>query len=132
MARCAADVTKHCPLNKGEKKRVRNPGETVHCLMRVAAEHLLEDPGCEAELRNLMREADVATDWKIDPVLQRSCQDVVVKACSGNTGPTGVLSCLMTAVATGSRFMTRECHGALMEIHYFLARDYSLDPKLYK
>ena len=132
MAKCSTDVTKHCGQNRDERKKSRNPGETVHCLLKAASEHRLTEEDCEAELKLLVREADVGSDWKIDPILQKSCQDVVIKACNANAGPSGVMSCLMTSAATNSRHMTKECASVLMELQYFLARDYSLDPKLYK
>lgn len=134
VAKCADDINNSC--GGGKKKdgaKVPNsPGKTIHCLMKLASEQKLQNPVCENELRLLLREADVASDWKADPVLKKACQDVVMAACNPNSGPTGVLSCLMTQAATNSRHMTQECKASLLEIQYFLARDFTLDPKLYK
>ena len=63
----------------------------------------------------------------------QDCQDVVAAVCSpGAVGPESVLSCLMHQVAVQSRQMTKDCRERLMEIQFFMARDFSLDPKLYK
>ena len=59
-------------------------------------------------------------------------QDVVAAACDPKTGTSGVMSCLMVQVATDSKHMTAECKKILLEIQYFLARDFVLDPKLYQ
>ena len=37
----------------------------------------------------------------------------------------------MNHVASQSKHMTAECKETLMEIQYFMARDFSLDPRLY-
>ena len=49
-------------------------GETIHCLMRAASEDKLTSKGCEGALRSLMRQVDVAQDWRVDPVLQKNCE----------------------------------------------------------
>jgi Golgi apparatus protein 1 len=129
VAKCGSDITKSC---QKEVQKGHGPGETIHCLLRLAAEHKLEEPSCEDELKVLLKEVDVASDWQVDPVLQKTCQDVVTAACDPASSATGIMSCLMTQVATHSRHMTQECKATLMEIQYFLARDYALDPKLYQ
>jgi hypothetical protein len=59
-------------------------------------------------------------------------QDVVTVSCDTKSGTSGVMSCLMIQVASNSKHMTAECKKRLMEIEYFLARDFVLDPKLYQ
>ncbi len=49
----------------------------------------------------------------------------------GTTGES-VMNCLMDLSARNSRFMTRACKTSLTEIQYFLARDFQLNPRLYK
>lgn len=59
----------------------------------------------------------------MDPVLKEACQSVVDVACKGLRAGNGrVLSCLMDKV--GSAQMTEECEDKLLQIQYFVARDY--------
>ena len=61
----------------GECRDKGDGGKTVHCLMRLAYKgELLSEQECEEELRILLKESNPldTTDWRLDPVLQRSCQ----------------------------------------------------------
>ncbi|CAG9864486.1 unnamed protein product [Phyllotreta striolata] len=110
-------------------------GKTLHCLMG----HALNTGGgatklgatCLRALEDLMHETDPAENWNVDPVLRQSCDPVVKIACNRVTGGNGrVISCLMDNIR--SDVMTIECENALLEIQYFVARDFELDPQLYK
>ena len=49
------------------------PGErTIHCLMKYAVQRQLDNERCEHALSTLLREADVASDWKVDPILHEN------------------------------------------------------------
>lgn len=75
--------------------------------------------------------SDVAEDWRVDPVLRNACKPVVDIACQdANNGDARVMSCLMEKI--GTEFMTSDCEMALMQIQYFVARDFKLDPQLYR
>ena len=128
VSTCRDDIENSCNTVQGN----RHPGEIIHCLLRTAMQRQLESKECEAELRLLLREADIASDWKVDPVLKGACQDVVSQGCDANLGSTHVLSCLMGLMTSQSRYMTSSCKDRLMEIEYFMARDFSLDPQLYQ
>lgn len=70
-------------------------------------------------------------NWKVDPVLQQACDPVVKVACKGvQGGDARIMSCLMDAL--NSDKMIEECEDALLEIQYFIARDFKLDPQLYR
>ena len=73
----------------------------------------------------------MATDWQVDPVLKQTCANVVTSSCSNIQGGSNIMNCLMNQLVTQSRHMTKNCAETLMEIQYFMARDFSLDPKLY-
>lgn len=66
-------------------------------------------------------------------MLTANLQEVVTSGCAGRTdsGP-GVMGCLMDLAAADSNHMTQECKVTVMEIAYFMARDFELNPKLYK
>ena len=38
-----------------------------------------------------MKEVDVASDWRVDPVLKNACQDVVTAACDPSLGTDHVM-----------------------------------------
>lgn len=78
-----------------------------------------------------MERADLGENWSVDPILHEACDPVVKTACKGvNMGNAKVMSCLMDNLR--SDVMTEECENALLEIQYFVSRDFKLDPQLYK
>lgn len=83
------------------------------------------------KLEALIKQTDAGEDWRVDPVLHQACYPVVKSICNGITGGNArVMSCLMDSI--GADHMTDECEDALMQIQYFVARDFKLDPQLYK
>lgn len=85
--------------------------------------------------------ADVTEDWRVDPVLKENCQPVVAKSSCHNLPGNQVMDCLMRLLyadtKTDSDFadahaMTDDCEVSLLQIQYFVARDFSLDSSLYK
>lgn len=125
---CADDIDRFCsPVEIG--------GKTIHCLMERARpkrkKELRIEPQCQRALEQLVKEADVGEDWRVDPVLRRACKQVVDAACGEVTGGEGrVMSCLVEKL--GTAFMTEECEAAVVQIQYFVARDFKLDPRLYR
>ncbi len=53
-------------------------------------------------------------------------------ACDVRAGPDAVMSCLMLHASRESKYMTTECKKTLVEIYYFISRDFTLDNKLYR
>ena len=104
----------------------------IHCLLQLATKRELKSQECRKTLIHLIKVAKVGNDWKVDPVLKDSCQDVVATSCDVKAGEGAVMSCLQSLAAKNSREMNKECAATLLEIQYFLARDFSLNPKLYK
>ena len=48
----------------------------------------------------------MASDWQVDPILKKSCQDVVTSACDpGNLTPDAVMNCLMNQLVSQSRYI---------------------------
>ncbi|GBP70609.1 Golgi apparatus protein 1 [Eumeta japonica] len=128
MLNCANDIMKMC-------KSVEAGGKTIHCLMEHARPRKKKESRISAQCQNsleiLVREADPGEDWRVDPILRNACKSVVDKACQEITGGNGrVMSCLMEKLGTGP--MSPECETALMQIQYFISRDFKLDPQLYK
>lgn len=125
---CADDITKFCDS-------LEAAGKTIHCLMEHARPKKKKDrritSTCQRALEMVIKVSDVAEDWRVDPVLRNACKPVVDIACrDASSGDARVMSCLMEKI--GTEFMTSDCEIALMQIQYFVARDFKLDPQLYR
>lgn len=128
MHDCAKDIGIFC-------KSVEAGGKTIHCLMEYARPRKRKEKRismiCQKSLERLVQEADPGEDWRVDPILRKACKPVVDKACRDVEGGNGrVMSCLMEKL--GTKFMSLECETALLQIQYFISRDFKLDPQLYK
>ncbi|XP_055609090.1 Golgi apparatus protein 1-like isoform X1 [Uranotaenia lowii] len=125
---CAGDIDKFCSnLDAG--------GKTIHCLMDHARPKKKKERRvtevCQRALETLVKVADAGEDWRVDPVLRQACKPVVDVACSDTEGGDArVMSCLMEKL--GTNFMNADCESALLQIQYFVARDFKLDPQLYR
>lgn len=78
-----------------------------------------------------MKQTDVAEDWRVDPVLHEACSAVARSVCKDvKGGDARMINCLLDNI--GMDHMTEECEDALIQIQYFVARDFKLDPQLYR
>ncbi|XP_055383667.1 Golgi apparatus protein 1 [Condylostylus longicornis] len=132
LSGCSDDIPKFC----GEIE-VQNSagGEIIHCLMEHARSKRKRDRHvsftCMRAIEDLIKVSDVGEDWRVDPVLRRNCKSVVDIACRDTDGGDArVMSCLMNNI--GSQVMTNNCEQSLLLIQYFVARDFKLDPQLYR
>lgn len=128
MQNCANDILSLC-------KGIEAGGKTIHCLMEHARPRRRKEKrismACQKSLETLVQETDPGEDWRVDPILRKACKPVVDKACQEVTGGNGrVMSCLMEKL--GTVIMTSDCEAALIQIQYFISRDFKLDPQLYK
>ncbi|KAJ4442010.1 hypothetical protein ANN_11874 [Periplaneta americana] len=127
VSRCSEDISKFCT-------RLEVGGKTIHCLMehtRPKKKRERVSSQCQRALELLVKETDAGEDWRVDPVLREACKSVVDVACSEvRGGDARVMSCLMDKLGTDA--MTSACEAALLQIQYFVARDYKLDPQLYR
>lgn len=128
MHDCANDIGTFC-------RGVEAGGKTIHCLMEYSRPRKRKEKRitvlCQRSLERLVQEADPGEDWRVDPILRKACKPVVDKACRDVEGGNGrVMSCLMEKL--GTKFMATECETALLQIQYFISRDFKLDPLLYK
>jgi len=138
VANCANEIETYCSATKGMKH-----GKTIHCLMKAAMDQSQArltvnsakesfNKQCLAAVDTLVRETQIITDWKVDPVLEDACEEVVAAACDPKLGSDAVMSCLMEQLSKESEHMTTQCSEVLMQIHYFLAREVMIDEHLYK
>lgn len=130
---CKDDIDKLC-------ENVKFGPKTVHCLMKYVKSkrhrgdaHIRSRiaPRCRAELEILLKEVNVAEDWRVDPVLQEACQPTVDAICSNTKPGNGrVLNCLVEHV--DSIHMTEECRESLNQMQYFVVRNFELDVQIYE
>lgn len=125
---CDDDIQKFC-------NNVDGSGKTIHCLMDHARSKRKRDRRlsvqCLRALEDLVKVVDAGEDWRVDPVLHEACKVVVDTACPDLTGGNAkVMSCLMEKIST--QYMTESCKQALLQIQYFISRDFKLDPQLYR
>lgn len=82
-------------------------------------------------LEMLMKVTDIGEDWRVDPILRKACKPVVDVACSDTDGGDArVMSCLKDKI--GTKYMKPDCELALKQINYFVARNFKLEPQLYR
>ncbi|KAL3859182.1 hypothetical protein ACJMK2_009412 [Sinanodonta woodiana] len=132
VIRCNKEINEKC-------RGLQSEGRTLHCLMDMA--NVRKNPDidhrisveCKAALEDLIREADPVSNFKIDRVLAEACEPVVNTICRDIPSSDGgrVMNCLMENL-DNTKFMTEDCEEKLMEIQYFVVRDFRLDPSLYK
>ncbi|KAL3859180.1 hypothetical protein ACJMK2_009410 [Sinanodonta woodiana] len=128
--RCNIEINERC-------LGIQSEGQTLHCLMGLANmrnnfEYSISVE-CKAALEDLIREADPVSNFRIDRVLAEACEPVVNTICRDIPSSDGgrVMNCLMENL-DNTKFMTEDCEEKLMEIQYFVVRDFRLDPRLYK
>lgn len=124
---CTQDLKTFCQSTEGP--------ETIHCLMEHSRPRRKNEQRvstqCQRAIEQLVKVSDVGENWKIDPVLRRSCKAVVDIACiTEDDGESRIMSCLMEKL--GTSYMTPSCENALLQIQYFTSRDFKLDAQLYK
>lgn len=68
------------------------------------------------------------SDFRIDTMLQEACQPVVDTACRDiRPGDARIITCLLERMDTEK--MIPECEERLLEIQYFITRDWKMDPR---
>ncbi|XP_061532924.1 Golgi apparatus protein 1 isoform X3 [Phycodurus eques] len=122
---CRSEIEGHC-------SGLHRKGRTLHCLMRVGrGDAGAVDANCQRALQTLIQEADPGSDYRIDRALNEACESVIQTACKHiRNGDPMILSCLMEHLYTDK--MVEDCEHRLLELQYFIARDWKLDPILYR
>ncbi|KAM9817200.1 Golgi apparatus protein 1-like [Neosynchiropus ocellatus] len=121
---CRSEIETHC-------SGLHRKGRTLHCLMRVGRGGTSVDNACQSALQTLIQSADPGADYRIDRALNEACESVIQTACKHiRNGDPMILSCLMEHLYTEK--MVEECEHRLLELQYFISRDWKLDPILFK
>jgi len=133
VSKCSTEITKECDGGLHRK------GKTLHCLMDLMRPNPKKgkarqqdiSEGCRGEMSKLMKEADVGSDFRIDTMLQEACQAVADTACRDiRPGDARIITCLLEKMDTEK--MIPECEERLLEIQYFITRDWTMDPRIYR
>ncbi|KAK3549021.1 hypothetical protein QTP70_025094 [Hemibagrus guttatus] len=122
---CRGEIEAHC-------SGLHRKGRTLHCLMRVGrGDKGPMDSHCQSALQALIQSADPGADYRIDRALNEACESVIQTACKHiRSGDPMILSCLMEHLYTEK--MVEDCEHRLLELQYFISRDWKLDPILYR
>ncbi|KAG7170035.1 Golgi apparatus protein 1-like [Homarus americanus] len=127
MSQCKVEITKFC--NDG----IETGGRTLHCLMkhiRSRNSRSQVSVECRNELEAVIKASDAGEDWRVDPVLHEACLPMVESTCKDVRGGNArVMRCLMRHIDSSE--MPQACEAALLEIQYFVSRDWKLDPQLH-
>ncbi|CAL8352811.1 unnamed protein product [Merluccius merluccius] len=122
---CRGEIETHC-------SGLHRKGRTLHCLMKVGRgdRSVTVESLCQNALQNLVQSADPGADYRIDRALNEACESVIQTACKHiRNGDPMILSCLMEHLYTEK--MVGDCEHRLLELQYFISRDWKLDPILY-
>ncbi|XP_051800981.1 Golgi apparatus protein 1-like isoform X2 [Acanthochromis polyacanthus] len=123
---CRTEIEAHC-------SGLQRKGRTLHCLMRIGRgdRSTAVDSVCQSALQTLIQSADPGADYRIDRALNEACESVIQTACKHiRNGDPMILSCLMEHLYTEK--MVEDCEHRLLELQYFISRDWKLDPILFK
>uniref|UniRef100_A0A1A8GJW1 Golgi apparatus protein 1 n=1 Tax=Nothobranchius korthausae TaxID=1143690 RepID=A0A1A8GJW1_9TELE len=128
------EIVLHCRTEiEAQCSGLHRKGRTLHCLMRIGRGDRSSaiDSICQNALQTLIQSADPGADYRIDRALNEACESVIQTACKHiRSGDPMILSCLMEHLYTEK--MVEDCEHRLLELQYFISRDWKLDPVLYR
>ncbi|KJH51316.1 cysteine rich repeat-containing domain protein [Dictyocaulus viviparus] len=129
VMRCSDEIDKWC----SPKGDIEAEGRTLHCLMGHASaveKSLQLGSQCMQAVKEVVKVADIGSNYKVDKVLYGSCRTLIDGVCAHDANSeASTLTCLMRHIDSSD--MNPICEKRLLEVQYFMARDWSLDPQLY-
>ncbi|UJR27806.1 hypothetical protein I4U23_009075 [Adineta vaga] len=132
ISRCKGEMIQHCPAfyQKGASGSIdQRGGRMLHCLMKAAGKEKNFSSSCLASVKSLVRAVDPGNDIRADPLLETACRPVIEILCQKiKPGDSNIIMCLLDNLKNTR--MSAECEERLMEVTYFMARDWRLTPKL--
>ena len=95
----------------------------VHCLLNAVRLHKSVNGACLTAIKSLMRAVNPGSDISADPLLETTCRPVIDALCSkAKLGENNVILCLLENLK--SPRMTEDCEDKLMDLAYFMQRDW--------
>ncbi|CAF3536870.1 unnamed protein product [Rotaria socialis] len=132
VAQCKNEMVQHCAslYQQGASGTIdQRGGRMIHCLLGAARKEKTFSPACLSSVKTLVRAVDPGNDIRADPLLETACRSVIDTLCARiKPGDSNVVLCLMDNLKNSR--MTEECEDRLMEVAYFMSRDWRLTPKL--
>jgi Golgi apparatus protein 1 len=126
VLQCKNEMFQYCPslMQQGARGTIdQRGGQMIHCLLGAARNGKSFTPNCLFVINSLMRAVDPGNDIRADPLLETACQPVIETLCSRiRPGDSNVIMCLLDNLKNSR--MTEECEDRLMEVAYFMARDW--------
>jgi Golgi apparatus protein 1 len=126
VSQCKTEMLQYCPLllQQGASGTIdQRGGRMIHCLLGAARNRKTFSPDCLSVVNSLMRAVDPGNDIRADPLLETACRPVIETLCPRiKPGDSNVIMCLLDNLK--SNRMTEECEDRLMEVAYFMARDW--------
>lgn len=111
---CAQEIDKYCSPN-GD---LELEGKTIHCLMQHAQERdekKTVSQQCKNALQELVKVADIGSNYQVDKVLYASCRPLIEGKCKMDAvSEASTLTCLMKNLDEPD--MTDECEQRLIEV----------------
>ncbi|CAF3401610.1 unnamed protein product [Rotaria socialis] len=132
VSECKTEMIQHCPslFQQGASGSIgQRGGKMIHCLLGAARKERSFSSRCLTVINALVRAVDPGNDIRADPLLETACRPVIDTLCPRmKAGNSNVVLCLLDNLKNAR--MTEECEDRLMEVAYFMARDWRLTPRL--
>jgi Golgi apparatus protein 1 len=126
VSECNNEMIHFCPSlsSQGASGTIDSRGgRMIHCLLSAARKGKTLNPRCLSVINSLMRAVDPGNDIRADPLLETTCRPVIDILCPKiQPGDSNVIMCLLDNLK--SNRMTEDCEDRLMEVAYFMARDW--------
>jgi Golgi apparatus protein 1 len=126
VLQCKTEMLQYCPslMQQGASGTIdQRGGRMIHCLLGAARNGKSFTPNCLSVVNSLMRAVDPGNDIRADPLLETTCQPVIETLCPRiKPGDSNIIMCLLDNLKNSR--MTEECEDRLMEVAYFMARDW--------
>ncbi|CAF4465471.1 unnamed protein product, partial [Rotaria sp. Silwood2] len=132
QSECKSEMVQYCPslFQQGASGTIgQRGGRMIHCLLAAARKEKSFSSRCLSVVNSLVRAVDPGSDIRADPLLESACRPVIDTLCPRmKPGDSNVILCLLDNLKNAR--MTEDCEDRLMEVAYFLARDWRLTPRL--
>lgn len=126
VVECKSEMTQHCAslYSQGASGTIdQRGGRMIHCLLGAARKDRSFSSGCLAAVKALVRAVDPGNDIRADPLLESTCRSVIDHLCPNvRAGDSNVIMCLLDNLRSPQ--MKEDCEDRLMEVAYFMARDW--------
>lgn len=126
IEKCRDEMVQHCAslYQQGASGTIeQRNGRMIHCLLKAAQQEKNFSASCLSSVKSLVRAVDPGSDIRADPLLETTCRPVIDALCSKiKSGNSNIIMCLLNNLRNSK--MTDECEDRLMEVSYFMVRDW--------